>query len=160
MSLLRRQENPRSSPFRESSNLWHELDELSARMSRLMSRPLTGGDKESLAAIDWTPSVNVSETEKAYTIQAELPEVDKKDVHVRIEDGVLTLEGTRERKHQEKEAKFHRVECAYGHFMRRFTMPDDVDEAGIKAAFRDGMLNVTIPRTPGKRVGAKEVAVS
>ncbi|MFO0768316.1 MAG: Hsp20/alpha crystallin family protein [Nitrospiraceae bacterium] len=88
---------------------------------------------------DWTPLVDIKlETETEYAIKVELPEVKKEDVRVTVEDGVLTIQGERKQEKEEKGKKYHRIERAYGRFVRTFTLPDTVDEANVKAGYTDG----------------------
>jgi HSP20 family protein len=88
---------------------------------------------------DWAPSVDISETDGAYQIKAEIPDVKKEDVKVTLEDGVLTIQGERKQEKEERGKKYHRVERSYGSFVRSFTLPDLVDEEKVKAEFKDGV---------------------
>ena len=95
---------------------------------------------------EWAPAADVSETDGEYLIKADLPAVCKEDVSLTVQDGVLTLSGER---HQEKHAeseKLHRVERTYGSFARRFALPENVDEQGIRAESRDGVILIHIPK--------------
>lgn len=152
MQLIRRQET--WDPFRE-------MEDLSTRMNRLfgLTRFAGNGERELLATNDWAPSCDISETDTEYRIHAELPNVKKEDVRVTLEDGVLTIQGERREEKEQKDVRVHRRELSYGHFMRRFTMPDDADDAKVDATFKDGMLNVSIARTKAKVTKAKEIAV-
>ena len=101
---------------------------------------------ESRAALDWAPLADVSETEGEYLIKAELPEVRKEDVSVTVLDGVLTLSGERRQVQGEEGEKLHRIERRYGSFERRFALPEDADQAGIKAESKDGVLVIHVPK--------------
>jgi HSP20 family protein len=149
---MRRQET--WDPFRD-------MEALSDRMNRLLGMtPWQGnGEREVLAKMDWMPSCDIKETADEYRIAAELPNVKKDDVHVRLEDGVLTIQGERREEKEEKGIKFHRRELSYGSFMRQFDMPDDADETKVDATFKDGMLNVVIGRSKAKPARMKEIAV-
>ena len=92
------------------------------------------------------PRVDIAETDKAFVIKAEIPEVNKEDVKITVDNGVLTVRGERKQEKEEKGKKFHRVERYYGSFTRSFTLPDNVDETKIKASFKDGMLNLSIQK--------------
>ena len=101
---------------------------------------------ESRAAADWAPAADVSETDGEYLIKADLPAVRKEDVSITVQDGVLTLSGERrQEKHTENE-KLHRVERTYGSFARRFALPENADEQGIRAESRDGVILIHIPK--------------
>lgn len=146
-------------------DMWNplrDLETLSDRLNRYFGMdelPLLG-DSEALAPTDWAPAVDIRETEKEYAIRAELPAVKKEDVHVTLEKGVLTIQGSRKEEKEEKGEKFHRKECRYGQFLRRFTMPDDADDQKIVANFKDGMLDVTIAKAKNKPAnGKREITV-
>jgi HSP20 family protein len=108
---------------------------------------------------DWVPSVDVSETDGEYQIKAEIPDVKKEDVKVTVEDGVLTIQGERKHEKEEKGKKYHRVERSYGSFIRSFTLPDLVDEEKVKAEFKDGVLNLQLPKPEKAKPKAIEVTV-
>jgi len=140
---------------------FRELEDMSERLNRVFTRsPLrTTWGKEHLTVADWIPTVDISETEGEYLIKAELPEVKKEDVKVTVEDGVLTLQGERRQEKEEKGRKYHRVERSYGSFVRSFTLPESVDESGVKAEFKDGVLNLHLPKTEKVKPKAIEVKV-
>ena len=95
---------------------------------------------------DWAPAADVSETDGEYLIKAELPEVGKDDLNITVQEGVLTLAGERKAEKREDNEKLHRIERFHGSFSRRFTLPDDADEQGIKAESKDGVLVIHIPK--------------
>lgn len=141
---------------------FRELEDVSSRLNRIFGRPLarTGQDNEMLATADWMPSVDISETDAAYLIKGEIPGVRKEDVKVTLQDGMLTIQGERKQEKEEKNKKFHRVECSYGNFVRSFRVPDDADESAVKAEFKDGMLNVTLPKSAKAKPKSVDVAIS
>ncbi|MBM4126715.1 MAG: Hsp20/alpha crystallin family protein [Nitrospira sp.] len=140
---------------------FRELEDMSERLNRVFARPAarTSGGKEQLTVADWIPTVDISETDGEYLIKAELPEVKKEDVKVTVEDGVLTLQGARHQEKEEKGKKYHRVERSYGSFVRSFTLPESVDEGGVKAEYKDGVLNLHLPKTEKVKPKAIEVKV-
>ncbi len=85
-----------------------------------------------------SPLVDIAEDEKEYLIKAELPELKREAIRVSVDDGVLTIRGERKLEHEEKNKKYHRVERAYGHFNRSFTLPDDSDGTKVNAHFKNG----------------------
>jgi HSP20 family protein len=140
---------------------FRELEEMSDRLNRMVTRPATRTNgKESLTVADWMPTVDISETDGEYVIKAELPEVKKDDVKVTLEDGILTIQGERRREKDEKTTKYHRVERSYGSFARSFSLPDQVDENGVTADYKDGMLNLRIPKSEKAKPRAIEVKVA
>ncbi|MDH5666441.1 MAG: Hsp20/alpha crystallin family protein [Nitrospira sp.] len=140
---------------------FRELEDMSERLNRVFARPAlrTPGGKEHLTVADWIPTVDISETDQSYLIKAELPEVKKEDVKVRVEDGVLTLSGERRQEKEEKGKKYHRVERSYGSFVRSFALPESVDESGVKAEYKDGVLNLHLPKAEKAKPKAIEVKV-
>ena len=95
---------------------------------------------------EWAPAADVSETDGEYLIKAELPEVRKEDVSITVQDGVLTLAGERKQEKLEEQEKVHRIERFYGSFARRFALPENADEQGIRAESRDGVIVIHIPK--------------
>ena len=128
-----------------------ELEEMSDRLNRVISRPgagtPNGNGKEVMTVADWVPAVDISETESEYAIQTELPGVKKQDVKVTVENGVLMIQGDRRHEPGEGVKKYHRVERAYGRFVRTFMLPDTVDESKVRAEYADGMLNLRLPKS-------------
>jgi HSP20 family protein len=115
--------------------------------------------KEQLTVADWIPTVDISESDGEYLIKAELPEVKKEDVKVTVENGVLTLQGERRQEKEEQGKKYHRIERSYGSFVRSFTLPEAVDESGVKAEYKDGVLNLHLPKTEKVKPKAIDVKV-
>lgn len=146
-------------PFRIDTS--RELEELSGRLSRLFGRTVTpkGGGKEEITVAEWSPLVDISEDDKEYLIKAELPDVKKEDVKLNIHDDVLSISGERRYEKEEKGKKYHRVERAYGSFMRSFTLPDDADASKISAECKDGMLKVHLPKSEKAKPKTIEVKI-
>lgn len=140
---------------------FRELEDMTERLNRVFARPSAraAGGKEHLTVADWIPSVDISETDQEYLIKAELPEVKKEDVRVTVEDGVLTIQGERHQEKEDKGRKYHRVERSYGTFMRSFTLPESVDETGVKAEYKDGVLTLHLPKVEKVKPKAIEVKV-
>jgi HSP20 family protein len=128
---------------------FRELEEVSNRLNRLFGRSASRAEsgQEMLTVADWSPSADISETDTAYLIKAEIPGVKKEDVKVTIQDGMLTMQGERKMEKEEKGKKFHRIERSYGSFMRSFRLPDDADENSVKAEFKEGMLDITVAKS-------------
>jgi HSP20 family protein len=143
---------------------FRELEEMSDRLNRMFSRPAigtkNGNGKEALTVADWTPTVDISETDGEYLIKAELPEVKKEDVKVTLEDGVLILSGERRQEKEEKHAKYHRMERSYGSFVRSFSLPELVDESKVKAEYKDGVLSLHLPKSEKVKPRAIDVKVA
>lgn len=125
----------------------------------LGERPLRGFDTDTLSFGEWAPAVDIQETDKEYVVKADLPEVKKEDVKVELADGVLTVEGERKMEKEEKDKKFHKIEREYGKFVRRFALPSEIDSAKLSADFKDGVLNVHLPKSPETKPKAVTVNV-
>lgn len=93
----------------------------------------------------WTPSVDIYEAEGALVLKADLPEMRREDIDVTVENNTLTIRGERKNDHEIKQENFHRVERAYGTFVRQFSLPPTVDSAKIAAEYKDGVLSVKLP---------------
>jgi HSP20 family protein len=140
---------------------FRELEDMSTRLNRIFNQPRQGRiDDGGTFFADWAPAVDVQETEKEYLVKADLPEVRKEDVKVGIEDGILTLEGERKQEKEEKNKKFHRVERVYGKFVRRLALPMEIDAQKVAAEFKDGVLNIRLPKTETAKPRAIDVKVA
>ena len=137
---------------------WREIADKFDRYTRTVGQP-QAGSQEVIATGDWAPRVDIAETDEAFVIKAEIPEVNKEDVKVTVDNGVLTIRGERKQEKEEKGKRFHRVERYYGSFARSFTLPDNVDETKIMATFKDGMLNLQIQKTEKVKPKVIEVKV-
>jgi HSP20 family protein len=129
-------------PFRDVDDVF---DRFFAETLRRWPR---AGDLPAAAAQarEWAPAADVSETDGEYVIKAELPEVRKEDVNLTVQDGVLTLSGERRQEKRDEQERVHRVERFYGTFARRFALPENADEQGIRAESRDGVIVIHIPK--------------
>ena len=139
-------------PFRDIDNIF---DRFLADTLRRQARPAGNGQP----AYDWAPVADVTESETEYLIKAELPEVRKEDVQVTVLDGVLTLAGERRQEKREDAEKLHRVERQFGAFARRFALPEDADDQGIRAESRDGVILIHIPKHKVVQPQARQIQV-
>lgn len=141
---------------------WKELEEMEKRLSTLFGRsPMSGGGekKEAISVTEWSPLVDITEDDKEYVVKAEIPEMKKEDIKINVHDDVLTVSGERRYEKDEKGKKFHRVERAYGSFMRSFALPEDADGSKISAEYKDGMLKVHLPKSEQAQKKAIEVKI-
>jgi len=139
-----------------------EMRDLQNRFSTMFNRvPLKGEElkEEALALTQWMPAVDIVEDDKEYLIKAELPDVKREDVHVKVQDGTLSLAGERKFEKEEKGKKFHRVERAFGTFTRTFELPMDANATKIMAEFKDGILKVHLPKSEEAKPRAVEVKI-
>ena len=95
---------------------------------------------------NWSPSVDISETDDNFEVRAELPGIAKDDLHVSVKDNLLTLSGEKRQEKADDTQNYRRVERRYGSFQRRFTLPSEVETDDIKAEFTDGVLTLSIPK--------------
>ena len=100
---------------------------------------------------DWAPKLDVSETKDAMVVTADMPGVDPKEIEIGLTGDLLTLKGEKEKRTEEKEERYHRVERTYGAFLRSVRLPMAVDGSNVTATFRNGVLVVTLPKTPASR---------
>src|ERR1022692_2268893 len=94
----------------------------------------------------WTPAVDIYETENDLVLKADLPDVDLKDIDVRVENQTLTIAGERKFVQKESTKGYHRIERNYGSFVRSFSVPNAFDTENIGAEFKNGVLSVTLPK--------------
>ena len=102
------------------------------------------GEEASLSA--WAPAVDIYETEHELVVKADLPEVDPKDLDIRVENNILTIRGERKFEKKVNEDNYLRVERSYGSFARSFTLANTVNSEAIKADYQSGVLTLSIPK--------------
>lgn len=115
-------------------------------MSQLFAEGYGGRGREEEAAAAWAPPVDIAETPEALTFSVELPGFKNEELALRVENGVLTLEGERKFEAETTERNYCRVERAYGKFVRGFTLPSNVDSEKVQASLTDGVLQITLPK--------------
>jgi HSP20 family protein len=141
---------------------WDPFSDIDTLFNRRLPKAFAGWPRLSLGGeseLEWSPSADISETDKEYLIRAELPAVKKEDVKVTIDQGMLTIEGERKQQKEEKNEKFHRVERLHGSFTRSFSLPDNINIDAISCEDRDGVLTVRIPKVEAAQRKPKEIRV-
>ncbi len=143
---------PREIPF--------SLQDLRDEFDRFVDKVWHGGLQTApLDGQDWAPRIDVIEEPDRYVLRVEVPGLTSEEVQVSILDGRLTIKGTKTAPTKPSDAgRFLRRECRHGSFCRRFEFPNPVDEEGVSAAYRNGVLDVTIPKQP--EVQGRSVKVS
>lgn len=123
------------------------------RMNRLFDDVFFRSDRREDAWADgvWVPAVDMFETDDNVVIKAELPGLEKKDISLDFQNGVLTLKGERKSENEVKEENYYRREMSYGKFVRSFNLPVNVDAEKIKAEFKNGVLTVEVPKPEGHK---------
>jgi HSP20 family protein len=149
-----------------------ELEDMSEKLDQVMRARRVGTlddwMMQGMARADWIPTVDVSENETEFTVQAELPGVTRKDLKVTVENGVLTIEGERKHERNDRGQAHHRVERVYGRFVRSFTLPPRADDRRARGEYADGILRLHIPKieaskprrievmSPGRSIGVAD----
>lgn len=128
----------RWNPTREVTRMERDL--------RRMMRDFEQTSEEPSSMAVWVPPVDIYETDNEIVVRADVSGIDPKDLDIRIENNVLTMKGERRMQEEVKEDTYHRIESAYGTFMRSFTLPAAVEEDQIKAEYKDGVLKITLPK--------------
>lgn len=126
---------------------FRDLISIQDRMNRLFEQTLSRsrGD-EGVSATTWTPAVDIYETTDTIVMKAELPGVAREDIQIQINENTLTLKGERRFAKDVQEESYLRIERAYGSFHRSFTLPATVRQENIRALFKDGVLELTLPK--------------
>lgn len=129
----------RFDPFRD-------LAVLQDRMNRLFNDAYTPRQSDELMNRGtWTPAVDIYEVDGGLVLKAELPDMRREDIDVSVENNTLTLKGERKLDHEIKQENFHRIERAYGSFVRSFSLPNTVDAGKIAAEYKSGVLTIKLP---------------
>jgi HSP20 family protein len=137
-------------PFRGAATLQEQV-------SRLFGNVLEHGGEESNLTT-WAPAVDIYETEHELVVKADLPEVDPKDLDIRVENNILTIRGERKFEKKVNEENYLRVERAYGSFSRSFSLANTVNSEAIKADYQNGVLTLTVPKR--EEAKPKQIKVS
>lgn len=106
------------------------------------------------------PKVDLSATESAYLLSVEIPGVSEKEVSVEVRAGAMIIKGEKKQEKEEKTQDYYRIERSYGAFQRVLSLPEDVDQEGIKAEFKNGVLSITMPRRPLAKGETKQIKIS
>lgn len=142
------------SPFEELARLRNEL-------SRVMHAPF----EDFLAPVasffeGWTPAFDLYEEKDRFTVKAEIPGMKKEDIDVSLNGNTLTISGERKQEEEHKESDVYRSERYFGKFQRTVTLPQPVDAGKVSANYKDGVLNITLPKTEETRRKQIEVKIS
>jgi HSP20 family protein len=127
------------------------------RVNRLFENALGAGGEDTTSGGTWSPAVDICETESEYVVKAELPEVKRSDIDIRIRGNTLTIEGERKLRRTVMEG-YHRLERIYGRFRRSFLLPGALDQDSITASLKDGILKIVLPKK-GNTADTEEVTV-
>jgi HSP20 family protein len=131
-------------------------DEMNRLLNEFMGRGT--GEEGTWSAAAWMPPVDIYENDDALVVKAELPGFSKEDIAVELKDNTLMLRGERKRETEMKEGNYHRMERTYGAFQRSFALPTTVDQQKVTAAYKDGVLELSLPKVEAAK--PKRVAIS
>ncbi len=135
------------------------LSDLRDDIDRLFESPLGELTRTANLLSGWTPALDVYEDKDNFTVKAELPGMKKEDIEVSLLDGTLTISGERKSESKHEDAEVYRTERYFGRFQRTVSLPTAVAADKIKAAYKDGLLTVTLPKTEEAKPRQIEVAV-
>lgn len=133
-------------PFRrksEATDVFRGVDELMHRMWH----EFPFGELETDLGVEWTPKVDVSETEKELTVKAELPGIERDHIDISLDENTLVIKGEKNQEKEETGEHYHRVERSYGSFYRSIRLPAAVEKDKIDASYHDGILKVVMPKS-------------
>jgi HSP20 family protein len=143
--------------LRRRRDIFGELFDMQEQMNRMFDE-FFGERRTGLAEGAWVPSVDVSETDAAIVVRAELPGMSQDDIELNLQDNVLTLKGEKKQETKEQKENYHRTECCFGSFSRSFSLPATVKQEDIQATFKDGVLEISLPKA--EEAKAKKIAIT
>jgi len=133
-----------------------DLLTMNDRLNRVFDEAL-GQSTGALESGQWAPAVDLREEENQFVLQADMPGMKKEDMDIHVENSVLTIQGERRFEAEDRKDNYHRIERAYGKFVRSFTLPTRVKADAITASYRDGILEVVIPKAEESK--PKKIAI-
>lgn len=132
-------------------NPLRDLRTIQEQMNRLIDLAWNRESGEDIREGAWQPPVDIYEDENSVIIKAELPDVDLKDIQVKIEDNTLMLRGERRQDQTVKKENYHRIERFYGSFQRSFALPLTIDRENVRATCEKGVLTIVLPKREESR---------
>jgi HSP20 family protein len=151
----------RWNPVRDLATWPSNLFGMQREMNRMFDNFFNGTDRdEDYALTAWSPAVDIAEHDDQYVVKMELPGVSKEEVKITLESNILTIRGEKKQEKETKKENYHRVERSYGSFQRSFTLPTTVKNDKIDASFKDGILDIKLPKAEEAKPKQIEVKVS
>lgn len=148
-----------SSYFGPLSNFYHDVDKMFEQAFRNFGLSPALNNNLLQKAL-FTPNVDISSTDKEYTIEVEVPGLSKEDIRINLSrDGQLCICGEKRLENDNQEKDFHRIECSYGAFSRTLSLPEDVDPENIQADCSNGILTITAPRVESAASQGRRIEV-
>jgi HSP20 family protein len=130
---------------------WMGFGTVKSEMDRLFDRLVATKWDDFPTLGEWCPSMDISETKDSLVVKVEVPGMDQKDIRISLQENLLTITGEKTQEKDEKEERYHRVERSYGAFTRGVRLPVGVDGSKVLATFKNGLLTVTLPKTPAAK---------
>jgi HSP20 family protein len=143
----------RWTPYRDMMSV---RDEMNRVLNEVFGRG--ANDESAWSSGTWSPPVDIYETDEALVMKAELPGFSKDEISIELKENTLLVRGERKREDEVKEGNYHRMERAYGAFQRSFLLPTTVDQEKVKASYKDGILELRLPKVQAAQ--PKRIAVS
>ena len=136
------------------------LADLRNEIDRLFDSPLSELTRTSQLLSGWTPALDVYEDKDSFIVKAELPGMKKEDIEVSLHDGSLSISGERKTESKREDSEVYRAERFFGRFQRTVSLPTTVAADKVKAAYTDGILTITLPKTEEAKPRKIDVAVN
>jgi HSP20 family protein len=127
---------------------WRLVNRLHQQLDQVLGDTFGTSENSDTSPANWSPAVDIREENDRFLVFADVPGVDRKDIEITAEKGVLTIRGERKSEHREQHKGYDRVERALGSFVRRFTLPETANTEEIKAKQNNGVLEISIPKQP------------
>lgn len=150
MAIEKRKENEELDIYRPFEEMQKVMDRFFEEFPRILP---------TFSTETFTPAVDISENDKSYEFVVELPGMKREDVQIEVNDGVLTISGEKQEDKKEEKKGYKKIERSYGKFERSFSLPSDIDEKNISAKFENGLLNVSIPKSPEAKVSKRKIEI-
>ncbi len=142
-------------PFRDLMSIQEQMNQL---FQDTLSRLSCHRQGEELSG-SWVPPVDIYETEDSIVVVAELPGVDQANISIEAQENTLTLKGERRQTQEITRRNYHRIERGYGSFQRTFTLPHSIDQKQAKAIYKDGILEITLPKVVATKSNQVQIEV-
>lgn len=136
---------------------FRDLMAMQDRMTRLFDESLNRIFKEETPRGAWSPPVDVVEREKEVVLKIDLPEMNQNEIEIHVEESTLFIQGERRLIKEDPDERYIQIERPYGSFRRAFNLPKAIDQEGIKASYKDGVLRIVLPRK--KEIALKQISV-
>jgi HSP20 family protein len=146
MRIARREKRDPSNKGAGALAPFNDLNRIRSELNRIFEDPFSLVEPSTSFFEGWEPSLDIYEDKDKVTVRAELPGMKKEDISVSLDGNNLTISGERKQEEEKQEGETYRAERYFGRFQRSVTLPQAVDPTKIEATYRDGVLNITLPK--------------